>query len=241
METVNSSNTVTLVEIKHSLIPKKWGETVRIVDMSECQQVAISLAHAFAADDLACYLLNSDDMAGLSPEEKWKLHVDIFQYIVAAHCLNGETHVIGPDHEGVALWSVFPLRPGKSPCPALPYLSIPLPLIWNLDIIINSNDLSRMPPGKNIDDWYTVLRSGMWRLYFQLSSEGRQRYYNELLPLLHDTKVEVLGERDENAYYLVYLGTKPHARGRGYARKLLQTMIARVRSWPLSGMLRPIC
>lgn len=122
MATVNSSNTVTLVEIKHSLIPKKWGETVRVVDMSECQQVAISLAHAFAADDLACYLLNSDDMAGLSPEEKWKLHVDIFQYIVAAHCLNGETHVIGPDHEGVALWSVSPLLPGKSPCPARPYL-----------------------------------------------------------------------------------------------------------------------
>lgn len=92
-----------------------------------------------------------------------------------------------------------------------------------------SDNLSRMPPGKEIDDWYTVLRSGMWRLYFQLSSEGRQRYYNELLPLLHDTKAEVLGERDENAYYLVYLGTKPHARGRGYARKLLQTMIARVR------------
>lgn len=96
----------------------------------------------------------------------------------------------------------------------------------------------RMPPGKNIDDWYTVLRSGMWRLYFQLSSEGRQRYYNEMLPLLHDTKAEVLGERDENAYYLVYLGTKPHARGRGYARKLLQTMIARVclgASSPLSA------
>lgn len=120
METVSSSSTVTLVEIKHSLIPKKWGESVRIVDMSECQQVAISLAHAFAADDLACYLLNSDDMAGLSPEEKWKLHVDIFQYIVAAHCLNGETHVIGPDHEGVALWSVFSLRPRHLPCHALP-------------------------------------------------------------------------------------------------------------------------
>lgn len=107
METVSTSSTVTLVELKHSLIPKKWGETVRIVDMSECQQVAISLAHAFATDDLACYLLNSDDMAGLSPEDKWKLHVDIFQYIVAAHCLNGETHVIGPDHEGVALWLVI--------------------------------------------------------------------------------------------------------------------------------------
>lgn len=111
METVTSTSTVTLVELKHSLIPKKWGESVRIVDMGESQQVAISLAHAFATDDLARYLLDSDDMAGLSPEEKWKLHVDIFQYIVAAHCLNGEVHVIGPDHEGVALWSVIPRCP----------------------------------------------------------------------------------------------------------------------------------
>lgn len=105
----------------------------------------------------------------------------------------------------------------------------------------DSDNLSRMPPGKNIDDWYTVLRSGMWRLYFQLSSEGRQRYYNEMLPLLHDTKAEVLGERDDNAYYLVYLGTKPHARGRGYAGKLLRTMIARVSPRPLPRMLRPTC
>lgn len=99
-----SSNTVTIVGLKESLVPKQWGETVRIVGMSEYQQVALSLAHAFAADDLALYLLNSEDMANLSQEEKWRLHVDIFQYMVAAHCLNGEVHVIGPDHEGVALW-----------------------------------------------------------------------------------------------------------------------------------------
>lgn len=184
-----SSNTVTVVELKHSLVPKAWGEAVRVINMSECKEVALSLAHAFATDDLACYLLNSDDMAGLSPEEKWRLHVDIFNYLVAAHCLRGEVHVIGPEYEGVALW---------------------------------------LPPGCEMDDWWTVLRSGMWRLYFQLSTEGRARYYDELLPLLHHTKAEVLGERDDNAYYLVYLGTKPHARGRGYARKLLQAMIDRV-------------
>lgn len=99
-----SSNTVTIVGLKESLVPKQWGEAVRIVGMSECQQAALSLAHAFAADDLAFYLLDSDDMASMSQEEKWKLHVDIFQYMVAAHCLNGEVHVIGPDQEGVALW-----------------------------------------------------------------------------------------------------------------------------------------
>lgn len=184
METVSS--TVTLVEFKHSLVPRKWEEAVRVIGMSECKEAGLSLSHAFAADDLAQYLLNSDDMAGASPEEKWRLHVDIMTYIVAAHCLNGIVTTIGPDYEGVALW---------------------------------------MPPGKNLDDWWTVLRSGMWRLYYQLSPEGRKRYYDEMLPLLHDTKLEVLGERDDDAYYLVYLGTKPHGRGRGYAGKLLRHMI----------------
>lgn len=99
-----SSNIVTITGLEHSLVPKQWREHVRIVGMPEYRQVALSLAHAFAADDLAFYLLASDDMAGLSQEDKWKLHVDIFQYMVAAHCMNGEVHVIGPDHEGVALW-----------------------------------------------------------------------------------------------------------------------------------------
>lgn len=79
-----------------------------------------------------------------------------------------------------------------------------------------------------MDDWWTILRSGMWRLYFQLSAEGKKRYYEELLPLLHNTKKEVLGERDSEAYYLVYLGTKPNGRGRGYARKLIEHMTQKV-------------
>ncbi|CAN8103014.1 unnamed protein product [Discula destructiva] len=187
METITKS-TVKLVEIKHSLVPKKWEEAVRVVGMSECREVALSLAYAFATDDLACYLLNTDDMATLTPEEKWRLHVDMFTYIVAAHILNGEVHVIGAEYDAVALW---------------------------------------MPPGREMDDWYTLFRSGQWRLWYQLSAEGRQRYYSEMLPLLHRTKAEVLGERDHDAYYLVYLGTKPNARGRGYARKLIQTMIDR--------------
>jgi len=79
-----------------------------------------------------------------------------------------------------------------------------------------------MPPGTNMDDWWTILRSGMWRLYYKLSREGKVRFYSEFLPLLHDTKAEVLAERDDNSYYLVYIGTKPSARGKGYARKLIE-------------------
>lgn len=93
-----------------------------------------------------------------------------------------------------------------------------------------------MPPGKNIDDWYTILRSGMWRLKFQLSSEGRERFFREFLPLLHVTKAEILGERDLDSWYLVYLGTRTASRGKGYARKLVEHITFQVSRafWVLS-------
>lgn len=84
-----------------------------------------------------------------------------------------------------------------------------------------------MPPGKNMDDWWTILRSGMWRLNFKFGAEGRARYFNEFLPLLNETKARVLGpERDQNSWYLVYLGTLPTARGKGYSRKLVEYVTA---------------
>lgn len=79
-----------------------------------------------------------------------------------------------------------------------------------------------MPPGKNMDDWWTILRSGMWRLLYKLSREGKTRFYNEFFPLLHDTKHEVMGDRDDDSWYLVYIGSKPSARGKGYAKKLIE-------------------
>jgi len=79
-----------------------------------------------------------------------------------------------------------------------------------------------MAPGGVNDDMLTIFRSGLWRLRYKLSAEGRARFFNEFLPVLHDTKAEVLGERDPDAWYLVYLGTKVEARGRGYGRKLIE-------------------
>lgn len=79
-----------------------------------------------------------------------------------------------------------------------------------------------MPPQQNMDDLVTVFRSGMWRLNYKLSPEGKKRFFTEFLPLLHDTKAATLGSRDDDSWYLVYLGTRPTARGKGYARKLIQ-------------------
>lgn len=79
-----------------------------------------------------------------------------------------------------------------------------------------------MPPGNNMDDWLTIFRSGLWRLNYQLSKEGRKRFFDEFFPLLHDTKLQVMRERDEHSWYLVYIGTRPCGRGKGYARKVIE-------------------
>ncbi|KAI1826507.1 hypothetical protein F4861DRAFT_537084 [Xylaria intraflava] len=186
MAHVSSNATFVESKKKRSLVPEKWEDQVRAIGISECKGAALSLAQAFATDELAQYILDAEDVEGA--ETKWKLHVDLFGYIVAAHCYKGIVTTIGPDYEAVALW---------------------------------------MPPGKDADDWLTILRSGMWRLYYQLSAEGRRRYYNELLPVLHQTKQQVMGDRDNNCYYLVYLGTKPSGQRRGYAKKLIEHMAAK--------------
>lgn len=104
------SKNVRLVEFKRSLVPARWEDTVRVIGMSECKEAALSLSHSFAADDLSQYLLDADDMLDVSAEDKWKLHVDIMTYFVAATCLNGIVTTIGPDYEGVALWYVVCCR-----------------------------------------------------------------------------------------------------------------------------------
>ena len=84
-----------------------------------------------------------------------------------------------------------------------------------------------MPPGRNMDDWVTILRSGMWRLGYQLSGEGRERFFGEFLPLLNESKREVMGARDRESWYLVYLGTREGSRGRGLARRLVEHVTQR--------------
>jgi ribosomal protein S18 acetylase RimI-like enzyme len=79
-----------------------------------------------------------------------------------------------------------------------------------------------MPPGQNMDDLWTIFRSGMWRLNYRLSAEGKRRFFNEFLPLLHDAKHATMGDRDDDSWYLVYIGTKPSGRGKGHCRKLIE-------------------
>ncbi|KAI5844963.1 hypothetical protein DFP73DRAFT_37809 [Morchella snyderi] len=171
------SVTVTVTANKYS------NDQVRVLGIDEYKSAARTLADAFFKDDVAFYCLETPDNGGMTREELYPLHLEILEYIVAAHCYNGLVLGIGEHNEGIALW---------------------------------------MPPGKNMDDWFTIFRSGMWRLYWKLTKEGKKRYFEEFLEVLHQKKVETMGDQDKDAWYLVYLGVTPDARGRGYARKLIE-------------------
>ncbi|KAL8826999.1 MAG: hypothetical protein Q9170_007188 [Blastenia crenularia] len=79
-----------------------------------------------------------------------------------------------------------------------------------------------LEPGQDIDDPLQMQWSGLPRLEEKLSNEGKYRFQQEFLTLLHRTKTEVLGIDDDDSWYLVYLGTKPDAQKRGYGRMLIE-------------------
>lgn len=108
--TISNAATIMLVELssgERSLVPASWEDTVRVVSANDVSEAGRSLAHSFATDPLSHYLLDGDDMAHYSDEKKWKLHVDLMTYLVAAHCYKGLVTAIGPDYDAVALWYVF--------------------------------------------------------------------------------------------------------------------------------------
>jgi len=102
MEQINDNGTLTLKEKSDASV--NTSEQVRVASIAEYEQVAQSLAEAFAVDEIARYFIDTDDMAAYSDEYKWKLHCNIIRYITAAHCYKGIVTTIGPDYDGVALW-----------------------------------------------------------------------------------------------------------------------------------------
>ena len=83
-----------------------------------------------------------------------------------------------------------------------------------------------------MDDYWTMFRSGMWRLRYQLSTEGAARFFQEFLPGLHEAKTKALGIDDDNSWYLVYIGTRPGSQKKGYAKALIEMVTSHVSVLP---------
>ena len=82
----------------------------RVLKCSEYKAAAQCLAEAFATDDVAQYFIETDDRKHWTSEQKWKLHVEILEYVTYAHCLRGLALTVGPNYDSVALWCVLLFR-----------------------------------------------------------------------------------------------------------------------------------
>lgn len=77
-------------------------------------------------------------------------------------------------------------------------------------------------PFVDVEDTVTMARSGYLRFSWLTGAEGRQRVFNELFPLLHNTQHEIVG--DVPTYTLVYVGSTPEAQGKGNLRAMFEFM-----------------
>ena len=107
MEKINTSITIetmpTMSQSSSSSRPAS-NDQVRILDKSEYRQAALTLAEAFAQDDVVMYFVKTEDLKKPTSEKEWKLHVHIMECITYAHCISGLVTTIGPNYDGVALW-----------------------------------------------------------------------------------------------------------------------------------------
>ena len=87
-----------------AILPAVNGDVVRRVTISEYKQAALSLAEAFADDDVCRYFTHTPDTAHWTEDQKWNLHVEIMEYITYAHILKGLVLAVGPNYGCVALW-----------------------------------------------------------------------------------------------------------------------------------------
>lgn len=77
---------------------------VRVVSINEYKKAAKCLAEAFAEDDVARYFTHAPDNEHWTEESRYRLHVEILEYIVYAHIMNGLVLAAGEDYGCVALW-----------------------------------------------------------------------------------------------------------------------------------------
>ncbi|ODV85711.1 hypothetical protein CANARDRAFT_197886 [[Candida] arabinofermentans NRRL YB-2248] len=82
------------------------------------------------------------------------------------------------------------------------------------------------PESEDFNNYLTLIRSGFARLAWMSGSEGRRRVFEDLFKVLHDNGADII-KRDpnhQNIWTLVYLGSTPHARGKGNVRAIFEHM-----------------
>ena len=81
---------------------------------------------------------------------------------------------------------------------------------------------------RGLDSFGTMMQSGFGKLWENLDLKGRDKVFDGLLPLLHNTCEEIMLTDprflNKNVYTLVYLGSVARARGKGNTRLMFEFM-----------------
>lgn len=77
---------------------------VRVLQLHEWKEAALSLAESFAEDHSSMYFLETPDTAHWTEQKKWDLHLQMMEYIVYAHLLKGLVVSTGPNYDCIGLW-----------------------------------------------------------------------------------------------------------------------------------------
>lgn len=90
-----------------------------------------------------------------------------------------------------------------------------------------------------LEGFATLMEAGYDQVYQAFDSEGREKVFEGMIPLLHDSSVRILSTdsrfNDKALFTLVYVGSTTSARGKGNVRTMFTYMFENyIDKWPNS-------
>jgi GNAT superfamily N-acetyltransferase len=81
-----------------------------------------------------------------------------------------------------------------------------------------------LPPGKSVDNPWTLIPAGLFSVLWNLGLKGCWRMLGEFEPATGAVRRRVLGVYQGNFYYLFFVATREDARGKGLSSALIERL-----------------
>jgi GNAT superfamily N-acetyltransferase len=84
-----------------------------------------------------------------------------------------------------------------------------------------------LPPGKSVDNPWTLIPAGLFSVLWRLGVKGCWRMFGEYEPATGAVRRKALGVYQGNFYYLFFVATREDKRGRGLSSALIKGLLER--------------
>jgi GNAT superfamily N-acetyltransferase len=81
-----------------------------------------------------------------------------------------------------------------------------------------------LPPGKSVDNPWTLIPAGLFSVLWRLGAKGCWRMLGEFEPATGAVRRRVLGVYQSNFYYLFFVATREDKRGKGLSSALIRRL-----------------